>query len=543
MTFLSSIRGRLLIATLLLNLAAVGIYTIYAYSIRRADMYEAIDSRLVAAAYLGAEIAPQSVHDEAAKGNMEKEDFDYYQRRLYDYVAALGVKYIYTIVEIDGVFHFVVDTALEEEIKSGVIESEPLYEYEEPSEALVSAYRNNQMGFDEDTDEWGTFRSVFIPLKTDSGTRFMASADIEIDTIDALLRETLLTSIAIAIAFFAVSSAVSWFCVSFLLRPIGVAQGAVRHITNTLDLKKRLSEDRNEIGLLCADLNQLVSKLQDAIVRANKNATDNAVMSQQLESSSAHIYDRAKANQETVKHITENSTEAGTLLAKMETAMNDAQKDVSQATAMLIDSRSRIADVAEMIHRESGTQHELSSKLTQLSKESDQVKNVLGVIGDIADQTNLLALNAAIEAARAGEHGRGFAVVADEVRKLAERTQKSLAETGATVTAIVQSIEEAAGVIEENVKEFERLLVSANDAQKAIEDGATQIGNAKTTLGTTAANSKLMIEKTNGVLASVVEISDRTNESTASIQEIATSASHLNKQSGALKLELAKFTA
>lgn len=113
-----------------------------------------------------------------------------------------------------------------------------------------------------------------------------------------------------------------------------------------------------------------------------------------------------------------------------------------------------ISTTVERMQAIAEKEHVLAENLHSLTGNAQETKQILTVIGDIADQTNLLALNAAIEAARAGEHGRGFAVVADEVRKLAERTQKSLAETSATINVLIQAISDSSEALNHNMKEM-----------------------------------------------------------------------------------------
>lgn len=194
-----------------------------------------------------------------------------------------------------------------------------------------------------------------------------------------------------------------------------------------------------------------------------------------------------------------------------ETSATYMKEDYAMLDQMIL----TLDHIVESINRVSQDEQHISSQMNTLAEQTAQIRSIIEMIKDIAEQTNLLALNAAIEAARAGEHGRGFAVVADEVRKLAERTQKSLAEIDVTISVVVQSVSTAS----DNIKENSQKVIDLNENAIKISSLANE----------TKEKTAKSLEITNVAYAKALSITKEIDDLTAGVEE-ATGLAHENKK-------------
>lgn len=226
----------------------------------------------------------------------------------------------------------------------------------------------------------------------------------------------------------------------------------------------------------------LLRKTMNAMIDATEQNLDQAIkvlesLSQGKFSTRAQISVEGKMAQ-----MLEKINDLASALQSMEAQNNEAKEILNNNTTQLkntieslrsnqfVELNGMINTTVDRIQSVANKEHELSENLQSLAGNAQETKQILITIGDIADQTNLLALNAAIEAARAGEHGRGFAVVADEVRKLAERTQKSLAETSATINVLIQAITDNSESLNKNMDEMMNLTQYVGSVDQKMDE-------------------------------------------------------------------------
>lgn len=342
-------------------------------------------------------------------------------------------------------------------------------------------------------------------------------------TASAKISKTLM--ITISVIGILLASCLAIFITLNITRPLHRLTNAAHVIANG-DLREEdvHVKTKDEIGELAAAFNAMKASLSSLISNVSLNVSSTTAASEQLASSTDEVSAASADIAKRVETVAESGSNSAAIGNDCAVAMDETAQGVSRIAEAAQVLNSHAMDM-QTIAGEGGhtlqtaeqqmsviqqSSYETKEKIKQLSRQSAEIENITKVITDITDQTNLLALNAAIEAARAGEHGKGFAVVADEVRKLAEQSKSSASQ----IAGLTSTIQKDTREVEESV----------NTTAQNVDQGVVYLQNAQVSFNHIVGSITEMTAQIQEVSASSEQISASTEEVAASIAEMAHAA-------------------
>lgn len=271
--------------------------------------------------------------------------------------------------------------------------------------------------------------------------------------------------------------------------PVNLLRGTIREIEQDGDLRRRVKYDHaDELGTVAASLNAMLGKFQESMVRVSSSANALRQSSQEVERTAEQVLRSTNQQEAEISQVAAAMHEMAASIQEVAQNAQHAAQNTSTAETQAMNGRQVVSQSAESIQTLAGEIEQAAQVIRQLEQDGNRIGMVVDVIRGIAEQTNLLALNAAIEAARAGEQGRGFAVVADEVRNLASKTQASTQEIQQMIESLQLRTGEAAEVMQagqararesvEQAQQAGEALVAITEAIERINDMTTQIAHA-----------------------------------------------------------------
>ncbi|WP_300810591.1 methyl-accepting chemotaxis protein [uncultured Desulfovibrio sp.] len=398
-----------------------------------------------------------------------------------------------------------------------------------------------------------------------------------IDTVtrtNTILSSSLRMLIIACVVLLVIGAAFSSIITRMITRPVTRTQTFARAVAQgNLDQELDIFR-KDEIGMLADDLRTMVSTLKQYIVDANHKteeadkATARAHEATQQAQEAAQFAENARREgmisaatdlerhveiissaavelEAQIGHSADNAVNAARSLQEVASAMTEmtasiqeVARNAARASEMSAKTRENADDGKEKVRLSLESAQALRNlsltlkhNMGDLQEKTDAISQIMGVISDIADQTNLLALNAAIEAARAGEAGRGFAVVADEVRKLAEKTMISTADVGKATTAIAKSMHESMDAVDSAVAQVEKSTELAAQAEEALEKIVTEAEFSANEIRSIATACEEQSATSEAIDQSIQNVNSMATGSTDAMSQCSQAVSELAKQS------------
>ena len=308
------------------------------------------------------------------------------------------------------------------------------------------------------------------------------------------------------------------------------------------DLTVEISGDSaDEVGKLARSFKRMALNLNKTVTGIGQISSQVAAASTQLQATAEHIatgVEKVASQTNTVATASEEMSATSTDIARNCTLVADAVKKTTESAHIGVnvvqETITGMGTIADRVRQTATT-------IAALGARSDQIGEIVGTIEDIADQTNLLALNAAIEAARAGEQGRGFAVVADEVRALAERTTKATREIGEMIKAIQRDTGEAVNAMEEGVREVEKGAKSSQSSGHALADILDRINDVSIQINQISTAAEEQTATTSQVASNLQQVTEVVHQTARDSEETAVAAGQLSRQAHDMQALVKQF--
>ena len=334
----------------------------------------------------------------------------------------------------------------------------------------------------------------------------------------------------------------SWRIAGSISGPLQRLQETVSGIADSGDLRGRADTGGGgEIAAIAVSLNAMLENFQGIIRAVSRGTSDMSVAVTQLAGNAHNIHQSST-------HQSSSATSAAAAIEEVSTSIQQISGNVSHIAELAEDARKRSRDGRDVVHSAAGEMENIANSVkisadavSHLGEESRRISAIVEVIKDIAEQTNLLALNAAIEAARAGEAGRGFAVVADEVRKLSERTGQSTRQISELIVAIqgetAEAVHRIRDVSEQALKGVS-LATAAGESVARIDDGSAEVAKI---ISEVADATQAQSRSSHEIARHIEEISEMAGSNARAIREMATAAQTMESMARGLDKEISRF--